>query len=113
MKQETLAEGLGISQQAVSKIEQSETIEGDKLEQIAKVLGVTKESIEKFSDEAVLNIISNTFNDSSILNGINFQPNFNPLDKVLELYEEKEKLYERLLKAEKDKIEYLEKLLNK
>ncbi|CAH8293988.1 helix-turn-helix protein [Mariniflexile fucanivorans] len=111
MKQETLAEELGISQQAVSKIEQSEKIEDEKLEQIANVLGVTKESIEKFSDEAVLNIISNTFNDSSILNGINFQPNFNPLDKVLELYDEKEKLYERLLQAERDKITYLEKLL--
>lgn len=115
MKQETLAEKLGISQQAVSKIEQSETIEDDKLEQIAKVLGVTKEGIENFSEDTVLNIISNTFtsNDSSTINAINVQPNFNPLDKVLELYEEKEKLYERLLKAEKDKIEYLEKLLNK
>ncbi len=108
MKQETLAEGLGISQQAVSKMEQSETIEDDKLEQIAKVLGVTKEGIENFSDEAVLNIISNTFtsNDSSTINAINVQPNFNPLDKVVELYE-------RLLKSEQDKIEYLEKLLKK
>src|SRR5690606_21707424 len=115
MKQETLAEKLGISQQAVSKIEQSKTIEDDKLEQIAKVLGVTKEGIENFSEDTVLNIISNTFtsNDSSTINAINVQPNFNPLDKVLELYEEKEKLYERLLKAEKDKIEYLEKLLSK
>ena len=108
MKQETLAEALNISQQAVSKIEQSEDIEDGKLEEIAKVLGVTKEGIEKFSEENVLNIISNTFtsNDSSTINGINVQPNFNPLDKVVELYE-------RLLKAEKDKIEYLEKLLNK
>ena len=113
MKQEALADALGISQQAVSKIEQSPEVEDGKLEEIAKVLGVTKESIEKFSDEAVLNIISNTFNDSSILNGINFQPNFNPLDKVVALFEEKEKLYERLLQVEKDKIEYLEKLLNK
>ncbi|SDF42286.1 Helix-turn-helix [Cellulophaga baltica] len=42
MKQATLAEELGISQQAVSKIEQSEKIEEEKLEKIAKVLGVTK-----------------------------------------------------------------------
>lgn len=108
MKQETLADALGISQQAVSKIEQSPDIEDDKLEEIAKVLGVTKEGIENFSEENVLNIISNTFtsNDSSTINAINVQPNFNPLDKVVELYE-------RLLQAEKDKIEYLEKLLNK
>ncbi len=42
MKQGTLAEELGISHQAVSKIEQSEKIEEEKLEKIAKVLGVTK-----------------------------------------------------------------------
>lgn len=108
MKQEALAEALNISQQAVSKIEQSEEIENKKLEEIAKILGVTKEGIENFSEENVLNIISNVFNshDSSTINAINVQPNFNPLDKVVELYE-------RLLKAEKEKIEYLEKLLNK
>ncbi|WP_437371091.1 helix-turn-helix domain-containing protein [Maribacter litoralis] len=106
MKQETLAEELGISQQAVSKIEQSETIENDKLEKIATVLGVSKEGIENFSDENILNIISNTFtsNDSSTINAINVQPNFNPLDKVVELYE-------RLLKAEQEKNAYLEKLM--
>lgn len=112
MKQETLAEKLGISQQAVSKIEQSETIEDDKLEQIAKVLGVTKEGIENFSEEAVFNVINNTYNNTSsdnstlIASSVNYQPNFNTIDKVVDLYE-------RLLKAEKDKIEYLEKLLNK
>jgi len=106
MKQEALADALGISQQAVSKIEQSPEVDDDKLQDIAKALGVTKEGIENFSEENVLNIISNTFtsNDSSTINAINVQPNFNPLDKVIELYE-------RLLQAEKDKIEYLEKML--
>ena len=115
MKQEALAMELGISQQSISLIEQSEIIEDEKLEQVAKVLGVTAEAIKNFSDEAVLNIISNTFNsnDNSTLNAINFQPNFNPLEKLLKAHEEKEKLYERLLQAEKDKISYLEKLLNK
>jgi len=106
MKQETLAEELGISQQAVSNIENSEKVDDVKLEEIAKALGVTKEGIENFSEENVLNIISNTFtsNDSSTINAINVQPNFNPLDKVVELYE-------RLVQAEKDKVTYLEKLL--
>lgn len=108
MKQETLAEELGISQQAVSNIENSEKVDDLKLEEIAKALGVTKEGIENFSEENVLNIISNTFtsNDSSTINAINVQPNFNPLDKVVELYE-------RLVQAEKDKVSYLEKILNK
>lgn len=111
MKQETLAEELGISQQSVSQLEQSEKIEDDKLEQIAKALGVTKEAIENFSEEAVFNIMNNTFQDNS--SAVNYHCNFNPLDKLVESYEENKKLYERLLQAEKDKIEYLEKLLNK
>ncbi len=105
MKQETLAEKLGISQQSVSHLEQSETIEDDKLEQIAKVLGVTKEAIENFSEEAVFNIMNNTFQDNSSNNN-NYLCTINPLEKIVELYE-------RLLKSEQDKIEYLEKLLKK
>lgn len=50
MKQEALAEELGISQQSVSKFEKSETLEDDKLERKAKALDVSKEAIESFSD---------------------------------------------------------------
>lgn len=110
IKQETLAEILGISQQKVSQYENSEEIEDAKLEPIAKALGVTTEAIKNFSEDAVLNIISNTFNTNdngiAILKTENYQPTFNPLDKVVELYE-------RLLQAEKDKVTYLEKLVNK
>ncbi|EIJ38781.1 putative transcriptional regulator [Galbibacter orientalis DSM 19592] len=113
MKQEALAMELGISQQSVSLIEQSETIEDEKLEQVAKVLGVTSEAIKNFSEESVLNIMSNTFHDNSVLNGVLYNPTFNPIDKIMELVDENKKLYQELLKAEKDKISYLEKLLNK
>jgi len=109
MKQETLAAELGISQQAISKLEQSEEIEDLTLGKIASVLGVTSEGIKNFNEETILNIISNTFtsNDSSTINAINVQPNFNPIDKVVELYEENKKLYEKLLASEKEKIEIL------
>ena len=43
LKQEFIAMEMGVSQQTISNMEQSETIEEDKLEQVAKVLGVTKE----------------------------------------------------------------------
>jgi len=110
MKQETLAEGLGISQQAVSNIENSEKVDDVKLEEIAKALGVTKEGIENFSEEAILNIIGNTYHvDNS--SAVNYGCTFNPLDKLMEAHEENKKLYERLLQAEKDKITYLEKLI--
>jgi len=116
MKQETLADELGISQQSVSSLEKSETLEDKKLEEIAKVLGVTKESIENFSEERVINFFNN-FNDNSFSNSQGtfaaYNCTFNPLDKLVEVYEEKEKLYERLVQAEKDKVGYLEKLLKK
>lgn len=108
MKQETLAEELGISQQSVSHIEQSESLEDEKLEKVAKVLGVTKDAIENFSEDSVFNYFNN-FHDNS---AFNTHCTFNPLDKLVEAYEENKKLYERLVQAEKDKVAYLEKLLN-
>lgn len=105
MKQEALAMELGISQQAISNIEQSETIEDTKLKEIAKALGVTPEAIENFSEEAVFNIINNTFKDNSSNNN-NYLCTINPLEKIIELYE-------RLVQAEKDKVSYLEQQLKK
>lgn len=109
MKQEALAAELGISQQAVSKIEQSAEVENEALNKIASALGVTVEAVKNFSEEAMLNIINNTFNshDTSTLNAINYQPTFNPIDKIVELYNEKVELLERLLQAEKEKNELL------
>lgn len=104
MKQEALAQALGISQQAVSAIENSETIEDEKLLEVARALGVTVEAIKNFSEEAAINYFNN-FNDNSE-GTFNNHCNFNPIDKVVELYE-------RLVQAEKDKVAYLEKLLNK
>ena len=111
MKQEALAMALGMSQQSVSNIENSEIIEEEKLAEIAKALGVTVEAIKNFSEENMINYF-NTFNEvvtnnQGVINGsiddYNHQCTFNPLDKVVELYE-------RLVQAEKDKNEYLEKL---
>ncbi|KIA97766.1 transcriptional regulator [Flavobacterium sp. KMS] len=104
MKQEALAQALGTNQQAISAIENSETIDDEKLKAIAEALGVSVEGIKNFSEEAVLNIIGNTLNDGSVINGNAYNCTFNPLDKVVELYE-------RLVLAEKEKVEYLEKLL--
>ena len=108
LKQEALALALGTNQQKISMIENSEEVDEALLVKIAAALEVSVEGIKNFSDETVLNIISNTFNsnDNSTLNAINVQPSFNPIDKVVELYE-------RLVQAEKDKVEYLEKLFKK
>lgn len=112
MKQEALAQELGISQQTLSKIENSETVEDAKLDEIARALGVTKEGIENFSEEAVFNIINNTYHNTSsdnstiIASSLNYQPTFNTIERVVELYE-------RLVQGEKEKVAYLEKLLEK
>jgi transcriptional regulator with XRE-family HTH domain len=102
MKQETLAAALGISQQAVSKMEASENVDEDRLQKVADVLGVTPGAIRNLNEEAIFNNINNTFHDNSAL--VNYQ--FNPIDKVVELYE-------RLLKAEQEKNALLESLLKK
>jgi transcriptional regulator with XRE-family HTH domain len=107
IKQEHLASELGVSQQTVSRMEQAETIEDDVLEKVAGILGTTAEAIKNFSEEAVINIISSTLNDNagSINNNCSFT--FNPIDKIVELYDEKIALLERLLQAEKEKNELL------
>jgi transcriptional regulator with XRE-family HTH domain len=105
MKQEALAAELGISQQAVSKIEQSAEVEDSALEKIAGILGVSAEAVRNFSEEAVFNIIGNTYHDNS--SSLNYQCSFNPIDKIVELYNEKVALLERLLLAEKEKNELL------
>ena len=107
MKQGALADAIGTTQQTISNIETSETVDFEKLVEIAKALGVTVEAIENFTEEYVFNFFNNFYdNSSSQGNSFNQGMNatFNPLDKVVELYE-------RLVQAEKEKVEYLEKLL--
>ncbi|HEY0896050.1 MAG TPA: helix-turn-helix transcriptional regulator [Sphingobacteriaceae bacterium] len=105
MKQESLAFELGVSQQAISKMEQSEKIEDAVLEKVASALGVSKEAVENYSDEAIFNIIGNHYHDNS--SSLNYQCSFNPIDKLIEAYEENRKLFERLLASEREKVELL------
>ncbi|WP_162128044.1 helix-turn-helix domain-containing protein [Flavobacterium phycosphaerae] len=116
MKQEALAIAIGVTQQTISNIEKSETVEEEKLELIAKELGMTVEAIKNFSEENVVNFF-NTFYDNSGTNSAfgNYNQNhfnFNPIEKLVESFEENKELYKALLQAEKDKVAYLEKLLN-
>lgn len=85
------------------------------LDELAKALKVPGEAIRNFSEEAAVNIISNTFNsnDTSTLNAINYHPTFNPLEKWLEALEENKRLYEELLKSERGKVAMLERMLEK
>ncbi|OJX55579.1 MAG: transcriptional regulator, partial [Flavobacterium sp. 38-13] len=116
IKQDALAYELGDdwNQKKISLLEQKESVEKDILEQVAKILKVPSEAIENFDEDSVINIISNTFNEGSIANATaeNIQCTFNPIDKIVVLYDEKIALYERMLKEKDDMMARLEKLIH-
>lgn len=111
LKQEALALELGEdwNQKRVSLLEAKEVIEPELLAQVAKALKVPEESIKNFDEEAAINIINSTFTSNDNSTSIAYQSNFtfNPIDKLIEVYEENKKLYEQLLASEREKIELL------
>ena len=105
MKQEALATELGEdwTQRRVSLLEGKEEIEPEILEQVARVLKVPGEAIKNFDEMAAINIISNSFHDEASAYSANYKCTFNPLDKVVELYE-------RMLKDKEILIEELRRI---
>ncbi|ATC37627.1 helix-turn-helix transcriptional regulator [Elizabethkingia anophelis] len=116
IKQEALAFDIGgdWNQKKVSLLEQKEVIEDALLQQIAEVLKIPVEAFQNFDEEQAVNIISNTFTASDNATGFiyNHYPTFNPIDKIIQLYEEKTALYERMLKEKDDMMVRLEKLID-
>lgn len=114
IKQEGLAYMLGDdwNQKKISVLEQKEEIDDALLQQIAEQLKIPVEAIKNFDEEAAFNIISNIYNNTSndtstlIASSVNYQPTFNPIDKIVELYE-------ALVQSEKEKVELLQKMLDK
>lgn len=111
LKQEALALELGEewNQKRVSLLEAKETIEPDILSQVAKALKVPEKSIKNFDEEAAINIINSTFTSNDNSTSIAYQSNFtfNPVDKLVELFEENKRLYQELLQSEREKVELL------
>jgi transcriptional regulator with XRE-family HTH domain len=109
IKQEAFALELGEdwSQRRVSLLEAKDTIEDDILAQVATILKVPVDAIKNFTEEAVFNIIGNTVNNHDQAAFFNYYPTFNPIDKLIELFEENKKLYQELLKSEREKVEIL------
>ena len=87
-EQKDLAIDLGVTQQAISLLEAKETVDPKMLDDVAKALKVPVDAIKNFNEEATLNFIANTFTDNQFAGyTVNHNPTFNPLDKVVELYE--------------------------
>lgn len=101
VKQEALAAELDMTQQAFSNLEQKEQIDEKTLNKVAAVLQIPVEALKNMTDEAAVNIVANTFNSHDTSTSISYYPIFNPIDKVVELYE-------RMLKAEQEKVSLLQ-----
>ncbi len=116
IKQDALAANLGDdwNQQKISLLEQKETIDPTTLQQISATLKIPAEAIQSFDEEQAVNVIANTFGENAFSNSFNYGTmHFHPIDKLVQLHEEKIALYERMLKEKDEMMARLEKLIEK
>ena len=116
IKQEVLAFDLGEdwNQKKISVLEQKEIIDNSLLQQISKVLNIPVEAFENFDEQQAINIINNTItnNDNAVMHALYINnATINPIDKIVQLHEEKIALYERMLKEKEEMMNRLEKLI--
>ncbi|WP_080902801.1 helix-turn-helix domain-containing protein [Parabacteroides sp. Marseille-P3160] len=102
VKQEVLAEQIGVSQATLSGYEKRDKLGQKTLDKIAKALDIPVEAITELEQGTSISIVSSTLHDNagSIIN----YPTFNPIDKIVELYD-------KLLQSEKEKVEMLQEIL--
>jgi len=114
IKQDALARELGQdwNQQKISLLEQKESIGSPLLEQVAAILKVPVEAIRSFDEDTALVNIQNNYEgaNNGVTNVAAYQKyeqcTFNPLDKVMELFE-------RLLESEREKTQLMKDILEK
>ena len=114
IKQEALAYDLGEdwNQKKISMLEQKEIIEDSLLKQISNSLKIPVEAFQNFDEDKAVNVIANTFNNNDSATGFVIN-NYNPIEKIIQLHEEKITLYERMLKEKDEMMARLEKLISK
>lgn len=105
LTQEFMADKLGISQAAYSKIENGNTkVSYEKLQDIAKIMGVKVEDIQSFETERYFNSFNNLKGNNNGVVTITFDQD------IKKLYEDKIVLLEKLLaKTEQDLNKYVDK----
>jgi transcriptional regulator with XRE-family HTH domain len=122
LKQDALASKLGEdwNQKKISLLEAKEEIDSDTLLKVAAALNIPPRFITDFNgDTSTINInnvhdntaTSDTGSASMIETVNNNDCTFNPIDKVMELYErslaDMKEMYERLLASEREKTNLL------
>ena len=102
LSQSALGEKLGITKQAVSKLEQSEKIDDKRIKEVAGALGVTEEGLKKFKDESVIYNTINFYENCGVKteNVIANIENFHQTQ-----VEKLGKVFEELIKMDKEKFE--------
>jgi len=114
IKQEALAIELGEdwNQKKISLLEAKDIVDPPLLQQISAALKIPVEAFQNFDEEQAINIISNTFGDNAFGHSFNLGTmNFHPVDKLIQLHEEKIVLYERMLKEKDEMMGKLERLM--
>ncbi|MPM62284.1 hypothetical protein SDC9_109150 [bioreactor metagenome] len=114
IKQEAIAIELDITQQAVSQLEKRQELDDEAINVYARVVGIDEYFIRNMVDDSLLEGSTYFYDHSSQIRStqVNTQNlTFNPLDKLVELYSEKDQLYERIVQLEKEKNTLLENLL--
>jgi len=100
------------NQQKISLLEQREKIDSDILEQVAAILKIPAEATRNFDEEKAINIITNSYHDHANDNSFNQGTIYlNPIEKIIQLHEEKIALYERMLKGKDEMMGRLERLI--
>jgi len=103
MTQTDLGNLLGITKQAVSKMEQIEKMDDEKLKQVANALGVTEDGLKKFTEENVLYYTNNFYeNSNATATNIGVVSNLENVNHFS--MEQAVKLFEELLKMEREKL---------
>ena len=97
IKQADLARRLGVTQQALSKMENCESMDDERLERVASAVEVSPDTIRNFREDVIIN---NIYDQNNTV--INYQ--FNPIEKIVALYDQ-------LLATERKRIELLEAML--
>lgn len=102
--QKDLADRMGVTKQAISKLEQTENVDDERLEKIAVALGVSVEGLKKFDVGHVLYHTNNFYEKVEATNGgivgtgrIEHFHQFSMEQAI--------KLFEELLKIEREKFQ--------
>lgn len=102
MTQTELGNALKITKQAVSKMEQTEQIDEQRLKFVAEALGVTEDGLKNFQEERVIYNTNNFYENCGVTSASisGNTENFNnfPIEKTVEMFE-------KLLQTERESFE--------